>query len=349
MTRPVLDIDGSRYAGSGSIVRQAVAYAALTSQPIHVRNARAKRPHAGLRPQHVRAIEAIRDLVGGTLHGAAVGSRSFEFRPGDRRPAGRYAWDIGTAGSATVLALAVLPIAGLHGRGVELEIRGGLFQDFAPSVFHLQHVVVPLLAGMGLVAEIEMLRPGYVPAGAGELRVVVAPATAPLRPLTLTQAGAVRSLWGIALSSHLQDRQVSARMAAAARSVLSAAGMTAHIDERDDTTAAQRGAAFALFAELDGGARLGADRAGAPRRRAEAIGHRVAQQLLDDLATGATVDRFAADQLLPFAALAAGESTYRAPVVTEHVSTGAWLAELFLGAEVRAEGATVRVRGAGCR
>jgi hypothetical protein len=56
--------------------------------------------------------------------------------PGDREPAGPYAWDIGTAGSATMLALAILPVLALCGRGGEAEIRGGLFQDFAPSAFH---------------------------------------------------------------------------------------------------------------------------------------------------------------------------------------------------------------------
>ncbi len=32
----MIEIDGSRYAGSGSIVRQAVAYAALTGQAVEV-------------------------------------------------------------------------------------------------------------------------------------------------------------------------------------------------------------------------------------------------------------------------------------------------------------------------
>ena len=96
----MIDIDGSLHSGSGTIVRQAAAYAALTGQPVRVRNARAQRP--GLRPQHLRAIQAIHDLVGGSLDGAEVGSRSFEFRPGNAEPAGRYAWDIGTAGSATM-------------------------------------------------------------------------------------------------------------------------------------------------------------------------------------------------------------------------------------------------------
>ncbi len=345
--RALVRVDGSRLAGSGSIVRQAVAYAALTGHDVEVVDARARRPKPGLRHQHLRAVEAVRALVGGSLDGATLGSRSFVFRPGDLVPSGRYVWDIGTAGSATTLALAVLPIVGLRGRGAEVEIRGGLFQDSAPSLFHLQNVVAPLLARMGLTADIELVRPGYVPAGDGVLRLVVPTAPPVLRPLELTRAGEVRSAWGIALASHLAERRVAARMAAAATSVLGERGLHARIDERDDTAAVQPGAAFALFAELDGGAILGADRAGAPHRRAESIGSRVARELLDAIASGATVDRFTADQLLPFAALARGESRFRAPAVTEHVETGAWLADLFLGAEVTVDGTTVTVRGRG--
>ena len=74
----MIDIDGSAHCGSGTIVRHAAAYAALTGQPVRVRNARARRQRPGLRPQQLRAIQAIRDLVGGSLDGAAVGSRSFE-------------------------------------------------------------------------------------------------------------------------------------------------------------------------------------------------------------------------------------------------------------------------------
>ena len=39
----MIDIDGSAHCGSGTIVRHAAAYAALTGQPVRVRNARARR------------------------------------------------------------------------------------------------------------------------------------------------------------------------------------------------------------------------------------------------------------------------------------------------------------------
>jgi RNA 3'-terminal phosphate cyclase (ATP) len=65
--------------------------------------------------------------------------------------------------------------------------------------------------------------------------------------------------------------------------------------------------------------------------------------------TGATLDRFASDQIIPFAALADGESGFIIPTVTDHVMTSAWLADLFLGAKVRIDGHRLVIQGSGFR
>lgn len=343
----MLTIDGSRYSGSGSIVRLAVAFSALTGRAIHMVNARAKREKPGLRPQHIRVVEAVAELVNGRTKGVTPGSQEFTFQPGPFKTGRHYHWDIGSAGSTTMLGLGILPVLAFAASPVTVELRGGLFQDFAPSVFHLQQVLLPMLERMGLSAEVEMVRPGYVPRGNGILRLTVTPLSKPFQLLAGEETGPVRRLWGIALSSHLEERQVSRRMADAAQDTLTKAGHRAEIEILNDTASLQRGAALALFADTEDAVRLGADRAGALRRSAESIGKRTAGQLLEDLATGATLDRFAADQIIPFAALAEGESRFIIPAVTDHVLTGAWLAEIFLNARVGIEGQCLRILGAG--
>jgi RNA 3'-terminal phosphate cyclase len=136
-------------------------------------------------------------------------------------------------------------------------------------------------------------------------------------------------------------------MADKAREVLAEAGYQAEIELRHDTESVQRGAALALFADEGDRVRLGADQAGALRRSAESIGKHVAKQLLDELASGATLDRFAADQIIPFAALASGESRFIIPVMTDHVLTSAWLAEIFLDARVQIDGHRLTIYGTG--
>lgn len=343
----VVEIDGSQYSGSGTIVRQAIAFSALTGQPVHIVNARIRRPKPGLRRQHVRVVEALAQLVNGKAEGLFQGSREMTFRPGTLRIGRHYHWDIGSAGSTTMLALAVLPVLAFGSAQVSVELRGGLFQDFAPSAFHLQQVILPLLRRMGLEAEVEMRRPGYVPRGEGILYLTVKPLRQAIQSLSLEEAGVVERIWGIALASHLEERRVSHRMAEAAKKALAAAGHRADIEIRNDTLSLQPGAALAAFADLGGEVRLGADRAGALRRTAESIGKHVATQLLEDLKTGATLDRFTADQIIPFAALADGESRFRVPATTEHLLTGAWLAKTFLGSEVRLEDHTLSITGIG--
>ncbi|MEQ7127232.1 RNA 3'-terminal phosphate cyclase [Actinopolymorpha sp. B11F2] len=324
----LLDIDGSAHSGSGMIVRQALAYAAITGTPLRMWNVRAHRPKPGLQPQHLCGVLAMRDLVGGSLEGAHLGSREFSFRPGEESPRGLYRFDVGTAGSATVLALALLPVLATAVEHVRLDLTGGLFQDRAPSPLHLQHVLVPLLGRMGLAVEATVLRPGYVPRGEGLLRLEVQPSEG-LTALDASQQAPVHEIWGISLASHLRARRVSARMAASAREVLCAAGHQARIDEYDDTTAVQPGAGIALFADLADGMRLGADGAGAVGRPAEMVGSATAHRLLEDLGSGATLDRYAEDQIVVFAAFAAGQTRARPALVTEHLRAALWLAELF--------------------
>jgi RNA 3'-terminal phosphate cyclase (ATP) len=342
----MLHLDGSSFSGSGTIVRFGVPLAALTGQSLRLTNVRARRDPPGLRPQHLKAVEAVTQVCQGTLEGGTVGSREFLFRPGNRPQGGRFQWDIGTAGSTTMLAFAVLPVAAFALGPSTFHLTGGLFQDFAPSAFHVQHALLPLVRRMGLQADLRLLRPGYVPTGGGSLALTVTPVQGTLSRLTMRERREELRYWGLALSSHLQQRQVSQRMADACQAVLTQQGLHADLRLLNDDTASQAGAALALFAEGPN-ALLGADQAGARRRPAEAIGRYVARTLLEDLGSGATVDRHLADQVIIFAALAAGTSTFRLPQITDHVQTNIWLVETILGATVHLDGQLLHVEGVG--
>lgn len=344
----MIQIDGAQGSGSGTIVRFATALAAVLQRPVHFFNARAKREKPGLRPQHLAGVRACAELCGAHTEGVAIGSQDFTFVPGRRIRGGTFAWDIGTAGSATMFALGILPVACFAEAPVTARITGGVFQDFAPSPHHMQHVLVPLLARMGADVELRVLRAGYVPKGGGVIELQVRPVRRPLTPLVLLQQGAAQAVSGIALSSHLDERQVSERMAQVCESRLSAAGLACRIERILDTSALHAGASLAVWAPTSTGCLLGADRAGALRRSSEAIGRYVASTLLEDLAAGATVDRHAADQLVLFATLARGTTRYVAPAVTDHLETNLWLARQF-GATANCEQRQVAVDGLGVR
>lgn len=346
----MIQVDGGQRSGSGTIVRYAVGLAALLGEELRLTNIRAKRDKPGLRPQHLTAIKALAELCGGEVEGGRVGSGEIFFKPRRAIEGGYFEWDIGTAGSTTMLAFALLPAACFASRPLTCRISGGLFQDFAPSAYHMQHVLLPILGRMGLRTRLEIVRPGYVPKGGGIIEVEVSPVGDRLVPLELPEQGRVTRIEGIALSSHLKERKVSERMAAECQRALHTARLNASIRSIDDSTAPQAGAALALFAYTESGCIIGADRAGAPRRTSEVIGRYVARSLMEDLASGATVDRFLADQLIFSAALAGGTSRYRIPRLTEHVETNLWLVESILGARTKiGKDLMIEVEGVGYR
>jgi len=200
---------------------------------------------------------------------------------------------------------------------------------------------------MGITARLSIVRPGYIPRGGGIIEVDIEPVTGKMKPIRLAERGDIVSIDGIALASHLKDRRVGERMAEKCNEVLRARGYHARIEIVNDTTALQRGAALAVFVTTTTGCIIGADRAGEPRRTSEDIGRYVARQLIEDLDSGATIDRYVADQLVLYAALADGVSEYRTPRLTEHVDTNLWLVESILGAKTEVNQNLVRIHGVG--
>jgi RNA 3'-terminal phosphate cyclase (ATP) len=347
LQQKMIQVDGAHGSGSGTIVRFATALAALLKRPLHLCNARAKREKPGLRAQHLAAVRACAELCDAKTEGLAIGSREFTFVPSARIRGGSFAWDIGTAGSATMFALGILPLACFAEAPLTARITGGVFQDFAPSAHHMQqYVLAPLLARMGVDVELRVVRAGYVPRGSGVIELCVRPARDGLTPLFLTEQGAVRDVSGIALSSHLEERHVSDRMGLACEAQLALAGLRCKIERVCDSFALHAGASLAVWATTSTGCILGADRAGALRRSSETIGRFVAKALLEDVATGATTDRHAADQLVLFAALAGGTTCYVPPALTDHLETNLWLAGQF-GARICREDRRLAIEGLG--
>ena len=343
----MIEIDGAEKSGSGTLLRFAVALCSLTNQPLRMVRIREKRKKPGLRPQHLLAVKACAQLTSGRLEGGEVGSREITYHPGGSLKAGVFKWDIGTAGSATMLASTLIPLALFAGERTSFTIRGGLFQDFAPTAFHLDKVLLPLLGQMGANVGLKMIRPGYVPKGNGELSVSVESAKAPLMAFQKTQRGEIRRIHGISLASHLESGSVARRMAERSRELLEQKGFSPEVDIVEDTTAVQKGAALLLWAETEGGCLLGFDRAGKRGRSSESIAESAVDGLLRDIATGAAVDRFAADQLILFAGLASGRSRYIVPCLTDHIESNLWLVEKILGARTELKENLISIDGIG--
>jgi RNA 3'-terminal phosphate cyclase (ATP) len=345
----MIELDGSVHSGSGTLLRYAVSLATLIGQPLHMTQIRAKREKPGLRPQHLHAVQACSSFSGGRVEGAKVGSMEITYYPGKSADGGQFLWDIGTAGSTTMLAFTLIPLALFARRACRFSIIGGLFQDFAPSAFHMREVLIPLLRRMGAEVSLQMVRPGYVPKGQGHLVLETRPLDSPLRPLTMLRQGTMKKIWGISFASHLAQEKVAERMANQCKKLLDQKGLGVSLEALNDRSALQKGATLFLRAETETGCLLGADQAGKPGRRSESIADFVVKSLLEDLNTGATTDRHLADQLILFAALADGLTEYLTPAPTDHVQSNLWLVEKILGAKAELKGNLLRIQGIGFR
>jgi RNA 3'-terminal phosphate cyclase (ATP) len=256
-----------------------------------------------------------------------------------------------------MLAMTIIPVSLFAEEPSKYVITGGVFQDFAPSAFHVQKVVLPTLKTMGADLGLTIQRPGYVPKGGGIIEITVQPVRGTLEAIAMADQGKVVRIDGVALASRLKERKVAERMASECAKALQRRGYPSKVSVLNDaeenpayrTTSSQAGAALALWAETDRHCLIGSDMAGARGRSAEFIGKATAESLMEDLDSGATVDRHLADQLIPFAALAEGWSTFVIPRLTPHVDTRLWLVREILGAETDLRGNIVKIKGIGYR
>ncbi|MBI5347186.1 MAG: RNA 3'-terminal phosphate cyclase [Candidatus Aenigmarchaeota archaeon] len=320
-------IDGSLLEGGGAILRLAVGFSVLKQQPIRVTNIRKNRPKPGLKHQHLVGLQAVSKLCDGKIIGDKLGSEEIEFYPNDFKK-NNISVRIDTAGSAG-LVLQTLQLACLFsGQNIDVKILGGADAGkFAPPVLYLQNVTLKLLQKMGYTVEIKINKHGFYPVGGGEFEIKIPPCNE-LKPIVLKEQGSIKTIRGISVASRqLEKAGVAERQAASAKKALSDAG-DVNI-ETNYVESACPGSFIVLWLETDSGAILGSDCIGERGLPAHQVGERAAKDLLKAWESGATVDIHAADQLIPFMALAGSESTIKAPGLSRHAETNIWLSEQF--------------------
>src|SRR2546426_1991140 len=146
----MIEIDGAHGEGGGQLVRMAVALSALTATPVRVVRIRAGRPVPGLASQHVTALQAVAELCSGELKGVDVGSSTIEFRPGTIA-AGRYAFDVGTAGDGPPGVPAPPPPARFPSRTRPTPLLVGKGGRLGPPIRLFPPLFLPPLARLGAV------------------------------------------------------------------------------------------------------------------------------------------------------------------------------------------------------
>jgi len=183
----MLTIDGAEGEGGGQILRTSLGLSLLSGAPFRLINIRAARKKPGLQRQHLTAVRAACEVGRAEVSGDEIHSRELTFRPGSLQ-SGQFRFDIGTAGSATLVLQTVLPALMAAGEDSTIELHGGTHNPLAPPVDFLEHSFAPLLARLGPRLSIAIDRYGFYPAGGGKMRVSIHPARR-LAPLDLIERG----------------------------------------------------------------------------------------------------------------------------------------------------------------
>src|SRR5436305_4363239 len=103
-----------------------------------------------------------------------IGSSTLAVQPGKIRP-GAYSFDVGTAGSVTLVLQARIPVATAAPSPVRLRVVGGTDVPWSPPADFFARVFLPLLRRVGGRVEVEVMRRGYYPRGGGIVETVVQP------------------------------------------------------------------------------------------------------------------------------------------------------------------------------
>jgi RNA 3'-terminal phosphate cyclase (ATP) len=325
--RDRVELDGSRGEGGGQILRSALTLSLLTGRSFRMKKIRANRPKPGLRPQHLKAVEAASLLGHAQVTGAEVGARELTFEPDEYAPRDLDV-DIGTAGSTgLILQTLHLPLAMRATRPVSLVLSGGTFNPMAPPFSFLEATWRRFLAAFGMPLDLAMPAAGFYPRGGGKLEARIAPAS----PKSYVQStrGPLIKLRGVAGVSNLADN-IAERMQKRASARLAGKGLDCEIDLVRWPGPGQ-GAAISLIAEHEDTVPAAFVGLGERGRPSEAVADEAVDQFLAfEAVADAAVDPHSADQILLPLAFSPGRSEFTVSEVTEHLRTNVHTIRAFL-------------------
>lgn len=184
----MIEIDGSAGEGGGQILRSSLALSMCTGQPFTLTKIRAGRAKPGLMRQHLTCVNAAVEVSGAAVQGAELNSQSLTFTPGPVR-AGDYSFNVGTAGSCTLVLQTVWPALLMADAPSRLKLSGGTHNPMAPPFHFLERSYAPLVRKLGAQVELTLRRLGFYPAGGGDIEAAIWPAKDQLQPLDICERG----------------------------------------------------------------------------------------------------------------------------------------------------------------
>ena len=306
----MLEINGSTGEGGGQILRTALSVSCVTGKPVRVFNIRKGRDVSGLRPQHLTVCRLLAEISGGTVRGAQIGSQEVVFEP-QKAEGGKFSFDIGTAGSCTLLLQAALPVLLSAESESELEITGGTHVSGAPTFEYFSEVFIPAARKFGAECSARVVRHGFYPKGGGTVVLRAKPSALGGIRLEARASGKTKySIVSSAIPQHVAQREESEM-----RRMLAGRELEGRLENAEASCA---GNAITVWRGM-----IGASALGERGKSSERVAGEACAAFLSEEKAGAAVDSHLADQILAYACLSEGKTCYDAARLTNHFQTNA--------------------------
>lgn len=329
----MLEIDGSFREGGGQVLRTSLSLSCLLNKPFRIFNIRKKRKKPGLMPQHLMGIRSLKLISNAKIKGDSQGSTELLFEPGEVK-AGDYFFDIGTAGSTSLLLQAILPPLILAKKSSSLTLKGGTHVPFSPPFHYISKVFIPLLNKLGIEVKATIESYGFYPKGGGKVYAEIKP-TVKIEAVNYLERGHLKKAYGLSGVGNLPI-SIAERQKNAAFTNLISQGINAEIETISVSTPGQ-GTFIFLLAETEH-CLAGFSSLGERGKKAELVGEEAAKNFLDYYSTSACFDLYLADQVVLYLAIAKGESSFTAAEISNHLLTNLWVIEKFLDIQYTVEG-----------
>ena len=317
----MLKIDGTTGEGGGQVLRTALGLSVVTQTPFEITKIRAGRKKPGLQRQHLTCVRAAARVGCAHVDGAELSSDALTFTPSTCQ-AGKYEFAINSAGSTSLVLQTVLPALWAADESSEVTITGGTHNPMAPPFDFLKKTFAPVVHRMGAGLELQLDRHGFYPAGGGQIRARVSPAS--WQPLKLLSDPKPAEVTAQILCSGVHPR-VGDRES---KSVRRAFDLRPSQVDIVDVDAAGPGNAVMINVQL-GKVEEVVTQMGERGVLAEHVASRAVQQTKSLLDAKVLVGEHLADQLLIPMAMA-GSGAFRTCMPSLHTQTNARIIEMFL-------------------
>lgn len=329
----MLEIDGSHGEGGGQILRTSLSLSCLLQRPFRLFNIRKRRKKPGLMPQHLMCIHALKSISGAKVHGDSLHSAEIIFEPSEIKP-GNYFFDIGTAGSTTLLFQAIIPPLIFSKSFSSITLKGGTHVPWSPAFDFIREVFLPILRLTGINVSATISSYGFYPKGGGEISVQIVPVQK-ITGICLTHRQEISTVEGISSVSNLSI-SIAERQKNAAVEFLARQGIKADI-KTQQVKGLCRGT-FIFLKTVAGTCIAGFSSLGERSKKAETVGDEAAAELIRYYFAGGCLDHHLADQLVLYLALARDRSSFTTSRITDHLLTNLGVTELFTGAKCSVKG-----------